>query len=130
MGNNNFEIDFQSEEEIQEMLDCFVGSIGEAIETDEEKVSILNPMKMQAIQFSYGILKYLSKNTEATISYALNEPFKSMGSVSVEGKCLTFTNSEWFARAAEFASSTEIYPLVNGKVRMTLTFHGLTIPIE
>ena len=130
MNNNKFEVDFQSEEEIKEMLDCIVSSIGEAIVTDEDRVSVLNPMKLQAIQFSYGVLKYLSKNTGATVSYALNEPFKSMGSVSVEGKCLTFTNSEWFARAAEFASSTEIYPLVNGKVRMTLTFHGLTIPIE
>ena len=41
-----------------------------------------------------------------------------------------FSNSEWFARSAEFADNTEIYPLENGKVRMTMTFHRLAIPVN
>ncbi len=130
MDTNEFEIEFHSDEEVWEMLDSVVVTIGEAIAVDEEKPAVLNPVKIQQMQFAYGVIKYLAKNTDARVTYALNEPFKSMGSISVEGVNLTFTNSEWFARVAEFASNTEIYPLTNGKVRMTLTFHGLVRPIE
>ncbi len=130
MDKNEFEIEFHSDEEVWAMLDNVVVTVGEAIEVDESKPAVLNPIKIQQMQFSYGVIKYLTQNTDIKLSYALNEPFKSMGSITVEGKCLTFTNSEWFARAAEFASNTEIYPLTNGKVRLTLTFHGLVRPVE
>ena len=125
MDKNEFEIEFASEEEILNALDNFVISVGEAIMADEEKPAILSPMKIQQMQFAYDVLKYLTKGTGVKLKYALNEPFKSMGSITVEGKNITFTNSEWFARAAEFASNTEVYPLTNGMVRLTLTFHGL-----
>lgn len=129
MDKNEFEIEFQSDEEIWAMLDNIVVTVGEAIIADESKPAVLNPIKIQQMQFSYGVIKYLTQNTDTKLSYALNEPLKSMGSISVEGKCITFTNSEWFARAAEFASNTEIYSLENGNVRMTLTFHGLVRPV-
>lgn len=130
MDNKEFEIEFQTDEEVWEMLDNVVVTVGEAIIVDENKPAVLNPIKIQQMQFAYGVLKYLTKDTDAKLTYALNEPFKSMGSISVEGMNLTFTNAEWVARACEFASNTEIYPLANGKVRMTLTFHGLVRPIE
>lgn len=130
MDNKEFEIEFQNDDEVWEMLDNVVVTIGEAIVVDEEKTAVLNPIKIQQMQFAYGVLKYLTKGTDAKLSYKLNEPFKSMGSISVEGANLTFTNSEWFARSCEFASNTEVYPLANGNVRMTLTFHGLVRPIE
>lgn len=130
MDNTEFEIDFQTDEEVWEMLDNVVVTVGEAIAVDEKKPAVLNPIKIQQMQFACGVIKYLTRNNDAKLSYTLNEPFKSMGSISVEGKTLTFANSEWFARACEFASNTEVYPLANGHVRMTLTFHGLVRPIE
>ena len=130
MDKNEFEIEFHSDEEVWAMLYNVVVTVGEAIAVDESKPAVLNPIKIQQMQFSYGVIKYLTQNTDAKMSYALNEPFKSMGSISVEGKNLAFTNSEWFARACEFASNTEVYPLTNGKVRLTLTFHGLVRPVE
>ena len=70
------------------------------------------------------------KGTNVQISYKMYEPFKTMGSITVEGAVLEFDKPEWFARIAEFASNTEIYPLTKNIVRMTFTFHGLTTPIE
>ena len=130
VDKNEFEIEFNSEEEVQEMFDSLIASIGPVIMEEEERVSVLSPIKIQQMQFAYGVLKSLTKETGAKLSYALNEPFKSMGSISVEGKNLSFANAEWFARAAEFASNTEIYPLSSGKVRLTMTFHGLVRPIN
>ena len=129
MDKDTFEIEFHSDDEVWAMLDNVVVTVGEAIVADESKPAIIDPIKVQQMQFAYGVLKYLTKNTDAKLSYALHEPFKSMGSISVEGKNLAFTNAEWFSRAAEFASNTEVSPLTNGKVRMTLTFHGLVRPV-
>jgi hypothetical protein len=126
----NFETTFESDDEITAAFDEFVDSVRDSIERDEQKVTMLNAKRMEQLQFTYAVMKYLTKNTDAKLSYKLYEPFKTMGSVSVEGKLLEFDKPEWFARAAEFASNTEVYPLAKNKVRLTFTFHGLTAPIE
>ena len=130
MDMNEFEIIFSSDEEVWEMLDNIILAMGGTIEADESKPAILNPIRFQQMQFSYGAINYLTRNTDAKLTYALNEPYMSMGSISVESRSLEFTNALWFCRAAEFASNTEIYPSANGKVRLTMTFHGLARSIE
>lgn len=126
----DFDTTFQSDEEIERFLDEFVESVRDEVETDEEKVTILNGLRLKQLQFTYAVLRYLTKGSDVELSYKLYEPFKTMGSVSVEGKLLEFDKPEWFARAAEFASNTEVYPLTKNRVRLTFTFHGLTSPLE
>lgn len=128
--SQNFELDFMSDEEVTDALDGIVFTVGEAVLEDDNKTAILSENKYKQMQFTYAVLKYLTKGSGASLSYKLHQPFKSMGSITIEGNELTFGNAEWFSRAAEFASNVDIYPLTNGKVRMTFTFHGLTTPIE
>lgn len=128
--NIDFETTFQSDEEIEQALDELVESVRGDIKEDEGKVTILNGLKLKQLQFTYAVLKYLTRGSDAELSYKLYEPFKTMGSVSVEGKLLEFDRPEWFARAAEFANNTEVYPLAKNRVRLTFTFHGLTLPLE
>jgi len=111
-------------------MDELIEALREPIENDERKVTVLNALKLRQLQFSYAALRYLTKGSNAVVTYKLYEPFKTMGSVSVEAESLEFTKPEWFARVAEFASNTEIYPLAKNGVRLTFTFHGLTAPIE
>lgn len=126
----NFDFQFTSEEDIQHLLDGFVEGMQDMVAEDEGKTTIINPLRLAQIKFTYSVMKYLTRDTDAEVTYKLNEPFKTMGSVSVEGKVLEFAGSKWFARAAEFASNTEVYPLAKNRVRLTFTFHGLTAPIE
>lgn len=126
----DFDTTFQSDEEIERFFDEFVESVRNEVETDEEKVTILNGLKLKQLQFTYAVLRYITRGSDAELSYKLYEPFKTMGSVSVEGKLLEFDKPEWFARAAEFANNTEVYPLARNGVRLTFTFHGLTTPLE
>ena len=126
----NFDFQFTSEEDIQHLLDGFVEGMQDMVAEDEGKTTIINPLRLAQIKFTYSVMKYLTRDTDAEVTYKLNEPFKTMGSVSVEGKVLEFEGSKWFARAAEFASNTEVYPLAKNRVRLTFTFHGLTAPIE
>lgn len=126
----NFDFQFTSEEDIQHLLDGFVEGMQDMVAEDEGKTTIINPLRLAQIKFTYSVMKYLTRDTDAEVTYKLNEPLKTMGGVSVEGKVLEFAGSKWFARAAEFASNTEVYPLAKNRVRLTFTFHGLTAPIE
>ena len=125
----NFDFQFTSEEDIRHLLDGFVEGMQDMVAEDEGKTTIINPLRLAQIKFTYSVMKYLTRDTDAEVTYKLNEPFKTMGSVSVEGKVLEFAGSKWFARAAEFASNTEVYPLAKNRVRLTFTFHGLTAPL-
>lgn len=128
--DQNFDLQFSTDEEVEQILNAFLNGVQDSIVEDEEKTTILNSMKLAQIKFVYSIMKYITKGTSANVIYKLNLPFKTMGSVSVEADVLNFSKPEWFARAAEFASNTEIYPLEKNRIRLTFTFHGLTAPIE
>jgi len=126
-----FDTEFMTDEEVEQMLDSIVASVGESAEMDDRRTSIVNPYKLQQVLYTYKVLKYLTKGTKGTkVSYELYEPYRSMGSVSVVGKNLMFRKPEWFMKAVELANNFEAYPKTNGTVQMNFTFHGLTSPIE
>ena len=108
-------------------LDELIDSIGKWILEDEGKPGILNPVRLQQMRFAHAVLKRVIENNGATIKYSIHEPFRSMGSITVEGSQLEFTDCKWLGRAMEFASNVEIYPLSSEGVRLVLTFHDLVV---
>lgn len=130
VNNLDFEKEFMSDSEVEEMLESLTDLIGEQAENEDNRTSIINPKKVQAVLYTYKVLKYLTKGTNAKLTYALNEPYKSMGSVSIVGKELTFSNPKWFMVAVKLASNFNVYPKTNGTVQMDFTFHGLTISLD
>lgn len=130
VNNLDFEKEFMSDAEVEEMLESLTDLIGEQAENEDNRTSIINPRKVQAVLYTYKVLKYLTKGTNAKVTYALNEPYKSMGSVSIIGKELTFSNPKWFMVAVKLASNFNVYPKTNGTVQMDFTFHGLTISLD
>ena len=130
VNNLDFEKEFMSDAEVEEMLESLTDLIGEQAENEDNRTSIINPKKVQAVLYTYKVLKYLTKGTNAKVTYALNEPYKSMGSVSIVGKELTFSNPKWFMVAVKLASNFNVYPKTNGTVQMDFTFHGLTISLD
>lgn len=125
-----FEREFMNDEDVEEELDAILESVRDDLEAEEAQPTVLSPIRFRQMQFVYAVLKYITRETNANITYELQKPFKSMGSIAVEGRLLEFDKPEWFARAAEFANSTDIYPLSSNRVRIEYTFHGLTIPMN
>ena len=119
-----------TEYEILDEEDAFLCTIGKLLEQSDTGISVVNPQRLREMQFTYRVVRDVLAGGDARVSYRLHEPLKSMGSISIEGKLITFAMPEWFARAAEFADNTEIYPLVDDEVRITFTFHNLTKSIE
>lgn len=125
-----FDNEFTSPEEVEEMLDSLTELIGEQAENENNRTAIINPDKIKGVLYTYKVLKYLTKGTEAKVTYKLNEPYRSMGSVNVVGKNLIFSKPEWFMVAVKLASNFNVYPKTDGTVRMDFTFHGLTTTLE
>ena len=125
-----FDKTFLTDEDLEQSMDDFIEAISQELEDEEWNTTVLDIQKSKQIQFAYSVLKYLTRGSDAVVSYKLHEPFKTMGSVSVEGKSIEFYQPEWFARVAEFASNTEVYPLAKNRVRLTFTVHGLTKSID
>ena len=115
MENENFS------SEMEALLDC----LGQWILEDEQQPGIISPVRYQQFQLSHDLLKKLITGIDMKISYEIHEPFNSMGSITIEGDQLEFTNCRWLSRAVGFADNLEVYPLATGKIRMVLTFHGL-----
>lgn len=86
----------------------------------------INVQRLDQLKFAYALAQKYTSGINIKVCLCENAPFMGMGSVQIEGKSITFANTEWFARMAEFANNTEIYPLSNGTVRVTFTFYGLT----
>ena len=98
---------------------------------NEQRTSVLNLAKLAKIEAAYALLRALTRDMEGVrLTYALHEPFKSTGFISLEGESLEFYRLPLFSRAAALADNIEIYPLIGDRVRMTFTFLGLTTPIE
>lgn len=130
MNDYDFENDFTSDEDVEEMLDSLTVSLGEQVECEESQDAVMHPMRAKALLCTYKVLKYLTKGSGAKVSFVINEPYNSMGSVSVVGEHITFRCPEWFLAAIKLASNFNVYPKVDGTVQMDFTFHGLTVPIE
>ena len=122
----DFESEFMSEEEANDMLNSIIEEMGKEAEFEDNQDAIIVPNKIKAVLYTCKALKYLIRGTDAKVTYKLNEPYKSMGSVSVVGKYLSFCDSEGFVAAAKLASNLNIYPKTNGTTQIDFTFHGLT----
>lgn len=126
----DFDTEFMTDEEVEKMLDSLITTVDDAMTANDGEVSIINPYRIQQMQYTYKVLKYLTKGTKSKVAYALHKPYKSMGFVSVTGKNLMFRNMDWFSKAVELASNFEVYPKTDGTVQMNFTFHGITKAID
>lgn len=128
--NQGFDNEFLNDEDVEEMMNNIISTVGESIVNDERRTSIINPIKLQQIRFAYKTLQYMMKGSEVKVSYKLHEPFNSVGYVSLVGRMINIKRPEWFIKVAEYASNFEVYPKTDGTIQANFTFLGLTKPIE
>lgn len=107
-------------------LDALIAELAAMEKEEEARPSVLSIGKYKQVEFVYECMKHLMRGTDAKVSYALFEPVKTMASVSVECDEIEINDVIWFSRAVRFSSNVEVYPLTNGKLRMTFTFHDFT----
>lgn len=57
--DNGFDLKFMSDEELRNAMDEFIDSVKDDVAADEEKTTVLNPMKLQQMQFAHAALNTL-----------------------------------------------------------------------
>lgn len=106
--------------------DEILNRITSAISAEEPGVSVVRPDKLEMIATVYDAVKASTGGRGVKVSYELNAPYTSMGSVSVIGKEIKIVNTKLFTMAVCLASNFEVYTKTNGKIQMDLTFHNIT----
>ncbi len=132
MRNENdfgFDLEFLSEEEIEQMIDNVVLDIGKKIQEQESQPHIINPKRMREFSVAFNALKVADKYNEWSLTYELHDTFSSVGTISIESDDIVFDSPEKVAIAYKLASNVDIYPLTSGKVKIDFTFYGITLPI-
>lgn len=122
----DFDKGFDSEEEAMASVDEIMMEIANDISGDEVGTSVIIPERAKQIETAYKSLLLIAKGKNVDVTYEMNAPYTSMGSVSITGREIIITNPVLFAKVAEMASNFEIYPKTNGMVQMNFTFHNIT----
>lgn len=116
----------ESVEELEECLDGYIAFLHEC-ETGVEDTFVLNPHRVEQMEFSYKMLLKSIKDAgkDVKVTCRISEVNRTMGVMRVEGKNIVAKDIERFSRACEFANATDVYPLANGEVRIEFTFRNI-----
>ena len=122
-------IDFEDRKEAAEWdkFDKILTQLIPIIEQEESRCSVLNAKRLNSMYKTRDILYSLFEEDDVSIECHYNEPFKSMGYISVVGEDFTVYDMKRFYEAVAYADNIDIYPLTNGNVKIDITFHGLMI---
>lgn len=115
------------EEQEEELFDALVDYLRQL---PKAQLKVINPERYLLMFKTAAKLKcLLSQDVEAgSICIDVLEEF-NMGSVSTELDSLTVLNTEVFADIVSPADNFEVYPLTNGNVRFTITFHSVLLSV-
>lgn len=111
---------------MSDVLEEQVNEIANAVAKSESGVSVTVPEKVLLVRDVFNILKRIVRGRNVNITYDLNEPYASMGAVTIVGEEILVEDPAVFAHTAAAASNFEVYPKTDGTVQMNFTFHGLT----
>ena len=118
------------EAEISEETDAVVLALGAWLKAWDAKAAIINPRKIAQMKRCFELIQSQLAAQDVSLSYHLHDPYKSTGSIVLEADKFIFDHPELLRDACALASNAELYPLVNGKLRIAFAFDGLTVPIE
>lgn len=111
-------------------FEAVVEAYTEAMARQEAGVAVLDFAELSKMDTMHRVMRAIVSGKRVSVSYELNEPYASMGSVSVEGKQIVIEYPKLFALVMETASNFNVYPKTNGTVRIDFTFNGLTRKVE
>lgn len=118
------------EEEVEGVGDELIENLRKILKAEESGSYMLNIERCREMTAAYNTLKNIAQKSGGKTSIKFNEPFPSMVSMTVCGKSVEFLDSDGFLSVAESADNLDAYPLTNGNINITFTFHGLTYRIK
>lgn len=98
----------------------------------DDRDMVSNPIRLAQMEFCCMVLHRIFKesNSEAVMEYTQGKIDRKMGGIVISVEAFDITNTKDFAKISDFADAVEIEPLLSGKIRISLTFRNLLIPLE
>lgn len=112
-------------EKLKKENDDAIDSIAKLLDEIDKNPAVINPRRIHDMKSAFDIVDKTFASSSVKISYKVNEPFKNMGSITLEGKNILFNDPKVFLEIATLANNVDIYPLVNGKIRMSFGFNDI-----
>lgn len=105
-------------------FDLFLEAGRKAME--RERVMTFNPTRLAQWQNGCRALALLAEKSsaEAKITTELDD-FLCMGTVSIETDDFTVTNVSKLLEALKDATTFEVYPLLNGNIRLSVSYNNV-----
>lgn len=107
-------------------LDFLISFMQEECADGRNNLTVVNKTRMEQMQFCYKMLQRIFAGQDVLVTQEVEEDFRTMGSISVEGESLSFAEDKWFTRIAGFADNLEIFPFANNRVGIGLMFYNIT----
>lgn len=120
------ELDFDMDsDEIEETI----RELAMMLEEQELEPQVLNVPRMRQMVQAYKQLKSIADD-DWKVTSVVHKPHTSMGVICVEAEDLVFDQPAALSKVFAHASNVDIFPLVSGKLRMCITFHGITAIVD
>lgn len=116
--------------EEQAAIDSILDAIGEFIEREESGVSVINMKRAKEFATCDYLLRHTLRGRGIKIETVPHDSFGSAGVIRISANSLSIREPMKFARALKLASNYEIYPKLDGKIMLALTFYGMTDKIK
>ena len=112
-------------------LDEFLSILAEKAKAHEKSqgAQIISADRFKTLKRSLTILTdiVMKVSPDAVITYELDNGLNiGHAVIRIETDEISVTDVEQFIAAIRFADNFEIYPLTDGRLRMTIMFHGMT----
>lgn len=125
-----FRDSFKSSEEIDKELQRLIRQLAEdENKKNKTRISVVDPIRIQQMQFTYKLLEYAFKNEDVEVTYSIDKDVEGMGYVRVTGRELEFKNPKWFILASDFATNVDVCAYKHGGISVDFTFYDLSSSI-
>lgn len=121
-----------AKEEDDIINDPLLEEVCKRVAEEEQGIFEQNMDAVKAIEMAYKVLKEVSRGGGIKVELHLNDPFPSMGYISIEAKRIYFDRPFIGVVVAigRGASNINVYPKTNGKVHIDFTYHGIARKIN
>lgn len=120
---------FDTERDDEFEDDAWLEPFREAMARDEGNIYVPIPSQVEKVCRVYRAMKALTEDFDVDVTYKLFQPFLFCASVTLEGPELIFEDLKVFTDAALLADNFEVYPLVNGNIRLSFAFNHLVTKV-
>ena len=117
---------WDEDDEQDELLDFIDALIEQVVVPSMQHPRMLNPVRLQALKKAEQGLKPMLEEMDVNAELKVHmSPEFLMGSIRVEMDELDVEDPVRFAALTSEADHMELYPLVNGRVRLELTYRSM-----